>query len=178
MLVCSKCFKDKNPECFSERTKVCRECVNAALRYKYHNNQLYKKQQLEKSKATAATRKEYFRTYAKIHNKINWQKPEFREASLIRQRKFHSKDTKHKFRQIKWLYGLTEKDYTQMLKSQNNACKLCGEENKKLIVEHDHKNNVVRGLTCHRCNTIIAGYENAITIGLNKVKAYLGESEC
>lgn len=59
-------------------------------------------------------------------------------------------------------YGLTLDDYSDLLRKQNGGCAICktpiGEvkRNRRLFVEHDHKNNRIRGLTCGRCNTAIA----------------------
>jgi len=57
-------------------------------------------------------------------------------------------------------YGIDIDYYNKILKLQNNKCALCGSEGfvmkechtAKLVVDHDHKTNKVRGLLCHNCN--------------------------
>lgn len=41
------------------------------------------------------------------------------------------------------------------------VCEICGiKENKKLCVDHDHKNNKFRGLLCSLCNRQLGWFEN------------------
>lgn len=57
-------------------------------------------------------------------------------------------------------YGITLRDYEEMLKAQNSLCKICGGTGFKmkehhdllLVVDHCHKTGVIRGLLCHNCN--------------------------
>ena len=51
-------------------------------------------------------------------------------------------------------YGITPAEYDLMKLNQDNKCKICQEE-KDLIVDHDHKTKLVRGLLCHHCNTML-----------------------
>lgn len=54
---------------------------------------------------------------------------------------------------IKKSYGITIDEYNEMLKNQDGKCAICKcVPEKKLHVDHDHKNNTVRGLLCSRCN--------------------------
>jgi protein-arginine kinase activator protein McsA len=48
-------------------------------------------------------------------------------------------------------YGLSEEDHAEMLKSQNGLCKICRKDD-KLVVDHCHSTNKIRGLLCARCN--------------------------
>lgn len=63
-------------------------------------------------------------------------------------------------------YGLSRDAYVDLEKSQNNVCKICGEEekyNKRLSVDHDHRccpgikscGKCIRGLLCSRCNKVL-----------------------
>jgi len=49
-------------------------------------------------------------------------------------------------------YGLTLKDYDNMVETQNNKCAICDTNTKMLVVNHCHKNGKVRGLLCSKCN--------------------------
>lgn len=59
---------------------------------------------------------------------------------------------------IKHKYGLSPRDYQQMLNAQNRSCAVCGSTNgpgRRLCVDHDHVTGEVRGLLCDRCNKIL-----------------------
>lgn len=59
-----------------------------------------------------------------------------------------------------WLlrkYGISHKDYEQILEKQNGACAICGDTSPGrgdtfFSVDHDHKTMKVRGLLCDACN--------------------------
>lgn len=53
-------------------------------------------------------------------------------------------------------YGITLKEYNEMLINQNNSCKICfgpSGGRGRYHVDHDHSTGNVRGLLCHNCNT-------------------------
>ena len=55
-------------------------------------------------------------------------------------------------------YGMSLEQFESLLKSQNNVCKICGNEppirysRKVLFVDHCHITGKVRGLLCVKCN--------------------------
>lgn len=59
---------------------------------------------------------------------------------------------------LKKAYGITPKQYDEMLALQNNSCAICsakkpGGRTKLFFIDHCHKTGNVRGLLCMRCNT-------------------------
>lgn len=50
-------------------------------------------------------------------------------------------------------YGLSLKDYAQMLRDQYGCCAICNRELKKPCVDHCHEFSHVRGILCTQCNT-------------------------
>lgn len=56
-----------------------------------------------------------------------------------------------KWNKLKYKYGLTKEQYTEMKIKQQNLCAIC-ECEKPLVVDHCHKQNKVRGLLCDACN--------------------------
>lgn len=58
-------------------------------------------------------------------------------------------------------FNITPDEYIDMLKAQNNVCKICnGTDYKRLAIDHDHSccngqfscGKCIRGLICSRCN--------------------------
>lgn len=58
-------------------------------------------------------------------------------------------------------YGITNKNYFDLLEKQNGVCKLCksppgvNPRQKRLCIDHDHVTNIVRGLLCDKCNRVL-----------------------
>jgi hypothetical protein len=56
-------------------------------------------------------------------------------------------------------YGIDRDRYEAMARAQAGACAICGEEEKRLVVDHDHATGAVRELLCDRCNRLIGVLE-------------------
>lgn len=82
-----------------------------------------------------------------------------------------------RFAHIKRKYGISEKDYTQMVASQSNKCALCGRPPRKnrLSIDHDHKTGKIRGLLCAPCNRALGVLGDSVD-GLGKAVDYLQAS--
>lgn len=74
----------------------------------------------------------------------------------------------HKYeKSIKARFGLTKKNYDEMLLKQNNKCAICNKDisenkGKRFHIDHDHKTNTIRGLLCFRCNFGIGWFQENI----------------
>lgn len=77
---------------------------------------------------------------------------------------------------LKRKYGISTATYTEILKSQNHCCAICGknegEFKKSLEVDHNHDTGAIRGLLCMNCNLLI-GKAHDSQAYLYKVIAYL-----
>lgn len=63
---------------------------------------------------------------------------------------------------LKWLYGLSVKDYDKLMKAQNSVCAICGKPcgtGRRLAVDHNHKTKENRALLCFSCNSKLGWYE-------------------
>ena len=55
-------------------------------------------------------------------------------------------------------YKISEEEYNNLLKLQDNKCAICDKNfknSKDTHVDHNHLMNSVRGLLCHKCNTAL-----------------------
>ena len=78
---------------------------------------------------------------------------------------------------LKTKYGITAEEYDEMLESQGNGCAICsGRELQKgryhMHVDHNHVTGQVRGILCHKCNSLLGMAKDSIEI-LNLAIAYL-----
>lgn len=54
----------------------------------------------------------------------------------------------------KRIYGLTDSEYVIMLSNQGGHCATCP-ETERLVIDHNHRTNEVRGILCDSCNTVL-----------------------
>lgn len=116
-------------------------------------------------------RRKYLREWNKAHRA--------QTTDLVRKRR---EDNPTRFRTY-WLrhrFGITAEEYDAMFQAQGGVCAICkqpetrnlGEGVVNMGVDHDHRTGAVRGLLCHRCNTIMGMLEDDPAL-LTKMIAYL-----
>lgn len=118
------------------------------------------KQSLDNYRSHSTT-KDHKRTICKSCDDANqrrWyaaNKEEYAATTLAWQRK---NPEKRKGYRIKATYGISFDDFLDMLKAQENKCKICGTAHSmntsktRLCIDHDHVTGKVRGLLCDKCN--------------------------
>lgn len=59
-------------------------------------------------------------------------------------------------------YKFSKAQYEALKLAQDNKCKICAFDGskKKLVVDHDHVTNLIRGLLCYRCNFAMGVIDN------------------
>jgi hypothetical protein len=75
-------------------------------------------------------------------------------------------------------YRLTFDEHAAMLDRYGERCFICREA-KRLVVDHDHASNRVRGLLCDRCNLHLGLYEKErdwLTQYRTRIEAHLGKT--
>jgi len=76
-------------------------------------------------------------------------------------------------------YGLTIETFKKLFEEQNGMCAICEiifDEKNSPCIDHSHKNNIIRGLLCQRCNLMI-GYARDNIVILKKSIQYLENYE-
>jgi hypothetical protein len=59
---------------------------------------------------------------------------------------------------LKQKFGIDLEQFEQMKIAQGNACAICRQEpqnERELVVDHDHSTGEIRGLLCYGCNSAI-----------------------
>ena len=61
-------------------------------------------------------------------------------------------------------YGLTLDEHKQIYIDQQGCCAICGIPTAydKIVTDHNHKTDIVRGLLCHHCNIWVAAIDDEV----------------
>lgn len=88
--------------------------------------------------------------------------------------RYKSDIDKSHYRSIKRNYGITNLEYDLLVSHKNNSCYICGKPKEdngyKLSVDHCHKTNKIRGLTCGACNSMLGYAKDNKEILQNAIK--------
>ena len=68
-------------------------------------------------------------------------------------KKKYSRSRKHLDAKIRNRYKLTIEEHEQLIKNAQGKCAICGRVSDKLVIDHCHKTDKIRGLLCFACNT-------------------------
>lgn len=72
-------------------------------------------------------------------------------------------------------YNITIEEYEQMYSGCDGRCQICGVQKGRLVVDHCHKTNGIRGLLCGHCNHMLGkAKDNVVTLGeaIEYLKSY------
>lgn len=139
-----KMWREKNPD----RARVLRESPKAKARV------------AEWRERKLAEDPDYFRSRARVRAKAYYhRKPDWKKWA-------------HHLRR----YGITPEAYRDLFESQGNACGACGTKDPTpwikgktpWHVDHCHTTNIVRGILCERCNTVLGRVreDESVAIGI------------
>jgi len=70
----------------------------------------------------------------------------------------------------KKFYGITIVEKNELYKIQNGECLICGEKKNILVIDHNHKNQKIRGLLCRNCNSMIGMAKENLKILYSAIK--------
>ena len=154
-------------------TKICSKC-NIEKSYNYFNKNT-KNRDGHSGKCKSCLidyKKQYYIKNKKFVDEKNseWFKTNPDKTSLIKRRHVLKK------------YGLTIKEYDEMVKSRNNKCDICFNSEKgknisdSLCVDHCHKTGKIRGLLCRNCNSALGQFKDSLD-NLQSAMLYLEKGE-
>lgn len=156
-----------NPDYESYTHKICNKCKSILLIEKFNKTKTKTKRGWAyRSNCRNCDNKQlskYSKTHKTQRNKRlrEWRKKNPKLAKL--------KDLRSRY---KTKYGITLEQLEQLRKSNNYRCWICNKEDKRLIVDHDHKTGKVRGILCDICNRHIGYFEN---MDFKKMQQYLNK---
>lgn len=108
--------------------------------------------------------------YAREWNQKNRERT--RATAKASYYKHHDKNKERgRWNAIRYTYGISREDYNQMAEEQDYSCAICGTRG-KLFIDHDHDSNMVRGLLCPNCNTLL-GHAKENPLILQSAMIYL-----
>lgn len=84
---------------------------------------------------------------------------------------YHSNPKAKRDKLLRKLYGITEDDYQVLLARQGGRCLICLEEG-KLVVDHCHASQDIRGLLCNTCNAGLGMFKDRLDL-LQQATRYL-----
>jgi hypothetical protein len=106
--------------------------------------------------------KEYNRMYEKKEKAMIYRKKYRILKGAINSRKWRTNNPiKSRDSYYKYQYGISFKEYEEILKNQNNVCAICGNKtDRNLCVDHNHETGEVRGLLCLDCNSALGHFKD------------------
>ena len=153
---CKTCHKllplteyHKEPRAKDKLFYSCKDC------YK-----IYRKKHRENNPLSDEKKKEH-----NEKNKIWYNNNKDKKTEYVKLRR---KNYPHIQRNIDYKnkYNITINEYDDMLQKQNRACAICkisqSELNYRLMVDHSHDTNKIRGLLCRNCNLAIGYFKDNI----------------
>lgn len=118
---------------------------------------------------------ELSREYSKTHREMKrkstkeWKKRNPEKVKIISKRsndknreKINEKNRKGRYKaQLKYMYGITEEYYKNMVELQEGKCLICGfTSDRRLYVDHNHITGKIRGLLCMKCNAGLGMFQD------------------
>jgi hypothetical protein len=120
-------------------------------------------------------KKEYVENKEEHRSKDEKYRNANRETIKKRQRKWYEDNVDRvKGNKLKYSYGITLEEYQAMFNAQEGKCLICNrhqdELKQALYVDHDHVTEKIRGLLCHKCNTVLGYADDDIQVLINAIE--------
>lgn len=186
MKTCSRCSSRKPASQFYKRSaakdglqSICKDCARDASRDNYRNKKLAVRGALRPYKENWATggrrctRCQEWKTWDQFHRLKaghNGRAARCKECVRAQLRTdYHSApDTARRSARrgqdrrgdgLRRRYGIDRAEYERMAREQAGLCAICGDQPKRLVVDHSHDTGRVRALLCDLCNRALHSVE-------------------
>lgn len=94
----------------------------------------------------------------RICNRLHVQEIATRQKRQFGENEYRRRRRKY---ELTHYYGISVKDYTQLVENQGDKCAICGTKPEAyLAIDHCHKTNRIRGLLCRKCNSAIGLFDD------------------
>ena len=106
--------------------------------------------------------------------RVRWSNRCYAARHKERLREYHREYRRKTWR--KYVYGLSNEQYEEMLSAQSGVCAICEKgcpTGKSLAVDHDHLSGRIRGLLCADCNGALGHFKDDPAL-LRRAIVYLG----
>ncbi len=147
MKKCSKCKKRKPVGAFHWQNKKLRKRMAACAECNLERQRVFRKNNPDLQKK---------------NDRASYQKNKKHRVVYARRYRIENPD-KTRATNLKVKYGITIEEYDLLKGSQKSRCGICNvhENNlkKRLVVDHCHSTNKIRGLLCDTCNRFLGFYE-------------------
>jgi len=177
---CKKCGPLSVEQVWKDGTHLrCKECAKARARKQYEK---HREKRLASRKIHTDKNRDRINEQARAWRANNKERLKEQHAIGYKGRPY----TKH-FGTLMRSYGINWEIYQDLLKAQNNLCAICNcpetqkhakneAEISRLVIDHCHEQNIVRGLLCHACNTALGKFKDDIALH-DKAIRYLQKHE-
>jgi len=177
--ICLNCGEEFKPSKNDERIKFC----SAYCRLDHRNKNGYMPEWYQKNKAhvKAYTQLNYEdRNQARRERYANDE--EYRQKQKNKAAKYnHSHPRAKKDQHLRKSFGITLRDYEELLESQDRKCAICGRKDsgntksEYFFVDHNHKTGEIRGLLCSKCNFGIGQFNDDVDLLANAINYLKGD---
>jgi hypothetical protein len=101
-----------------------------------------------------------------------------RPCASVRARKHYDANAdKYRRNTERCRYGLTRDEHALLLSVKERGCMICGDTDKRMVIDHDHDTGAIRGILCDACNQAIGCLRDDPDLMANALEYILRETD-
>lgn len=87
-----------------------------------------------------------------------------KEVNKLSRKRNWAKNAPLREKKLLWRYGLTSREYENLLSEQGGACMICATPfgKKRPHIDHSHETGKIRGLLCSSCNLALGLFKDDV----------------